>query len=114
VALFHANLTFHTQLLTAFRDDAPDFFRVYQRHVTWNYNPEATGTDILLSTYDWESLRGDRAFISEIIGLLRNQLVAEESLAALRDEAGQICVALAESIGRECDLPAAGSGPGAD
>ena len=34
----------------------------------------------LLSDYDWDSLRSDSLFITEIIGLLRNQLVAERGL----------------------------------
>ena len=43
-------------------------------------NPEATTSDILLSTYNWKSLRSDESFIFAVIGTLRNQLVAEQGL----------------------------------
>ena len=57
LAEFHANLAFHNQQLATFREGADRFSEVYQRHVIWDYNPDATTSDILLSTYDWESLR---------------------------------------------------------
>lgn len=78
------------------------FFDAYQRHVIWDYNPESTTTDILLSTYNWESLRADEHFLFEIIGLLRNQLVAEEVLVQLQGQAQALCDALGEAVGRAC------------
>jgi hypothetical protein len=57
----------------------------------------------LLSTYDWETLRADEEFIFRIIGLLRNQLVAEESLVELRKKAKALCETLGDAIGRTCD-----------
>jgi hypothetical protein len=107
VAVFHANLSGHNQLLSSFREGTYDFFSLYQRHVIWDYNPEATGTDILLSTYDWDSLREDESFLFSIIGLLRNQLVAEEGLKVLQDQAQSLCLTLAERVGRECTPPGA-------
>lgn len=62
-------------------------------------------TDILLSTYNWETLRTDEGFIFAVIGLLRNQLVAESGLVELRDRALSLCQALGEAIGRCCDPP---------
>jgi hypothetical protein len=102
IAEFHINLAFHDQLQQGFRDGANRFQEVYRQHVTWDYNPEATTSDILLSTYNWESLRSDETFIFEIIGLLRNQLVAEEGLIELRDQAKSLCESLGEIVGRPC------------
>jgi hypothetical protein len=59
----------------------------------------------LLSTYNWETLRADEGFIFVVIGLLRNQLVAESGLAELRDQALSLCEALGEAIGRSCNPP---------
>ena len=102
IAEFHTVLAFHNQLQHGFRDGGNRFFDVYRRHVIWDYNPEATTTDILLSTYNWESLRSDEGFIFEIIGLLRNQLVAEEGLIELRDQAKSLCETLGDIVSRSC------------
>ncbi|NIO40055.1 MAG: hypothetical protein GTO41_07600, partial [Burkholderiales bacterium] len=86
----------------SFGDGVNRFSDVYRRHVTWDYNPEATTSDILLSTYNWESLRSDEAFIFEIIGLLRNQLLAEQGLIELRDQAKSLCETLGDIVSRPC------------
>jgi len=102
VAEFHANLAIYDQLRQGFADGANRFHVVYQKHVIWDYNPEATTSDILLSTYNWQSLRSDESFIFEVIGLLRNQLVAEQGLIELRDQAKSLCDTLAKMVGRSC------------
>ena len=103
IAGFYTDLTRYNQLLRGFDESSNVFWDSYQRHVTWDYNPESTNTDILLSTYDWEGLRNDERFLFDIIGLLRNQLVAEEGMVALRDQARALCETLADAIGRTCD-----------
>ena len=105
VAEFHTDITAFTQLLQGFGDGTASFWDAYQRHVIWDYNPDATTSDILLSTYNWETLRADEGFIFVVIGLLRNQLVAESGLAELRDRALSLCQALGEAIGRSCNPP---------
>lgn len=105
VAEFYTDLQFHNQLQQRFADADGRFFDGYKRHVIWDYNPDATTSDILLSTYNWETLRADEGFIFEIIGLLRNQLVAEQALIALRDRAKSLCESLGEIVGRSCDPP---------
>ncbi len=102
IAEFHTNLAFHNQRQRSFGDGVNRFSDVYRRHVTWDYNPEATTSDILLSTYNWESLRSDEAFIFEIIGLLRNQLLAEQGLIELRDQAKSLCETLGDIVSRPC------------
>jgi len=109
VAEFHTNVLRYNQLQINFGDGRDRFAVAYQRNVTWAYNPEATTSDILLSSYDWTSLRSDEAFIFEIIGLLRNQLVAEEGLLTLRDQAKSLCETLGARVARPCELPATGS-----
>ena len=103
IAQFYNAVSRHNQLQQLFAGDSDRFFDAYQRHVIWDYNPEATTSDILLSTYDWETLRADEEFIFRIIGLLRNQLVAEESLVELRKKAKALCETLGDAIGRTCD-----------
>ena len=105
VAEFHTDITAFNQLLQGFGDGTASFWDAYQRHVIWDYNPDATTSDILLSTYNWETLRADEGFIFVVIGLLRNQLVAESGLAELRDRALSLCQALGEAIGRSCNPP---------
>jgi hypothetical protein len=105
VAEFHTDITAFNQLLQGFGDGTASFWDAYQRHVIWDYNPDATTSDILLSTYNWETLRADEGFIFVVIGLLRNQLVAESGLAELRDQALSLCEALGEAIGRSCNPP---------
>ena len=74
----------------------------------WDYNPDSTTSDILLSTYNWETMRGDEDFILESIGKLRNQLVFEDSLQALRDLAIDMCESIGATINRACDPNLAG------
>ena len=105
IAEFHTNLAYHDQLRMGFADGAERYKDVYQRHVTWDYNPEATTSDILLSTFDWGSLRSDEAFIFETIGLLRNQLVMEAGLIELRDEAMSLCETLGATVNQPCTSP---------
>ena len=102
LADFHANLAFQNRLLQGFSDGTNRFQEAYKEHVTWDYNPEATTSDILLSTYNWGSLRSDESFIFEIIGLLRNQLVAQQGLLELRDQAMSLCEILGETVSRPC------------
>ncbi len=102
LAAFHTNLAYHNQQKRGFADGAIRFYEIYQRHVIWDYNPEATTSDILLSTYNWESMRSDEAFIFEIIGILRNQLVDEQGLIELRDQAKSMCETLGDIVGRSC------------
>jgi hypothetical protein len=106
IARFHTYLAGHNQVLASFRSDAGRFFDAYQRHVTWDFNPEATTSDILLSTFDWDSLRADESFVFLTIAHLRNQLVAEESLIALRDQARALCETLASRTSQTCELAA--------
>ena len=86
------------------------FFLSAQRHFIWDYNPGSTTSDILLSTYNWETLRADEGFIFVVIGLLRNQLVAEAALVELRDRAASLCLAVGDAIGRSCAPPQGGLG----
>ncbi|HMB61385.1 MAG TPA: hypothetical protein VKN35_15845 [Xanthomonadales bacterium] len=102
IAEFHAGLAYFNQRQEGFLDFSSRFFDVYQPHVIWDYNPDATTTDILLSTYNWETLRADEGFMFVAIGLLRNQLVAEESLVQLRDQALSLCQTLGNVIGETC------------
>jgi hypothetical protein len=102
ISAFHTNLAVYNQLRHNFANGSIRFSDVYQRHVIWDYNPDATTTDILLSTYNWDSLRSDEAFIFEIIGHLRNQLVAEQGLIELRDQAKSLCETLGDIISRSC------------
>lgn len=104
IAVFHTELAFQNQLRRGFAD-RNEFTNAYKQHVTWNYNPDSTTSDILLSTFDWESLRSDQSFKIEIIGLFRNQLVAEEGLIELRDQAHSLCETLGDIVGRKCGSP---------
>jgi len=103
IAEFYNAVSRHNRLQEVFARDSDRFFDTYQRHVIWDFNPEATTSDILLSTYDWETMRADEEFIFRIIGLLRNQLVAEESLVELRDRVKALCETLGHATGRACD-----------
>ena len=102
VAEFHTALARFNQLQQGFGDNTASFWKAYQRHVTWDYNPDSTTSDILLSTYHWETLRADEGFIFSVIGQLRNQLVSERGLVELRDRALSLCEALGDAIGRTC------------
>ncbi len=103
LATFHTELAFQNEQRRGFTDLFGQYKSLYGRHVTWDYNPEATTSDILLSTFDWSSMQSDEGFILEAIGLLRNQLVAEEGLIELHDQAQSLCEAIGHSIGRSCD-----------
>ena len=104
IAGFHTELAFQNQLRRSFAD-GNDFTKAYKQHVLWSYNPESTTSDILLSTFDWKSLRSDPLFKFEVIGLLRNQLVAEQGLVELRDQAHSLCETLGDMIGQTCSSP---------
>jgi hypothetical protein len=105
IAGFYVDLIRHIQFQQDLTDSSVRFFEAYQRHVIWDYNPDSKTTDILLSTYNWETLRADEGFIFQIIGLLRNQLVAEQALVDLRDKAMSLCENLGDIIGRSCGSP---------
>jgi hypothetical protein len=103
IAGFYTDLDIHNQLRQRFTDADGRFFDAYKRHVIWDYNRDATTSDVLLSTYNWETLRADEGFILDIIGLLRNQLVAEQGLIELRNRAKSLCESLGDIVGRSCD-----------
>ena len=105
IAGFYNDVIQYNQLRSDFKDSTDPFWEGYQRHVTWDYNPEATTSDILLSTYNWETLRADEGFIFRLIGALRNQLVVEQGLVDLRDEAKALCETLGKVIDRSCNQP---------
>lgn len=88
VAGFHTDVIRFNRLQQGFASNSDAFWAVYKRHVTWDYNPESSTSDILLSNYNWETLRVDEEFIFAVIGLLRNQIVSEEGLVQLRDQVG--------------------------
>lgn len=105
IAQYHSGLDDLNRLLQDFTEINDRFFNVYQRHVVWNYNPDSSTSDILLSTFNWESLRADEEFIFLVIGLLRNQLVAEEGLLSVRNQALSLCKTLGERVGQTCEEP---------
>ena len=105
IAELHTGLTRYNELQRNFSGQAGRFWNAYQRHITWDYNPDATTSDILLSTYSWETLRADEEMIFAIIGLLRNQLVAEDGLVELRDRARALCEDLGNIVGQNCGQP---------
>ena len=84
------------------RGNNDDFFARYLKHVTYDYNPESKTSDVVLSTYDWESIQNDSVFVSMLVGELRNQLNIQESRQALRDSAAKICAAIAAEVESEC------------
>ncbi len=98
IAGFHSGMAELNRQLDSFTDSNDRFFEIYQQHVIWNYNPDSTTTDILLSTYDWDTLRADERFIFQIIGLLRNQLVIQEYLVDMRNQARSMCESLRELV----------------
>ena len=104
IARFHTDLESANTYQEGFGEFGIGYFSVYKQHVTWAFNPEATTSDILLSTYDWDSLRGDENFIFSAIGQLRNQLVAQDILEALRDSARRLCDSLGEATDQPCDV----------
>jgi hypothetical protein len=108
IAIFHANVESHNRLSEIFSGEGEAFWRGYKRHVIWDYNPGSTTSDILLSTYNWETMRGDEDFILESIGKLRNQLVFEESLLVLHNLAIDMCESIGATINRACDPNLAG------
>lgn len=102
IATYHVNLGYFNEIAGRFSRNADDFWRAYKRHVTWDYNPESETSDILLSSYDWITMRGDEEFIIEAIGKLRNQLLMENALSSLREDAIGMCRAIATTLGRDC------------
>jgi len=102
IAEFHTDVIRFNRLQQDFAGNSDAFWTVYKRHVTWDYNPESTTSDILLSTYNWESLRIDEEFVFAVIGLLRNQIVSQEGLVQLQDQARALCEALGEIVERSC------------
>jgi hypothetical protein len=102
IATYHAALDYFNELAGRFALNDGDFWSAYKRHVTWDYNPESETSDILLSSYDWKTLREDEEFILEAIGKLRNQLVIEDALHHLREDAVEMCRAIASALGRDC------------
>ncbi len=109
IASFHASVESHNRFSEIFGSDDPGFWNGYKRHVTWDYNPESETSDILLSTYNWQTMRADEDFILESIGRLRNQLVFEEILLETRDLAVEMCTSIGRELDRSCD-PARQSG----
>ena len=105
IAVFHASLELYNQLSVRLAGESDGFWRAYKRRVSWNYNPESETSDILLSIYNWETIRGDENFIIEAIGKLRNQLVIEESLIELKRVAMNMCQSIGTAIGRSCQNP---------
>lgn len=102
IAGFHADVAYHSKLNDGFADRSDEFWRGYKRHVVWDYNPDSTTPDILLSTYNWTTLRADEGFILDAIGKLRNQLVIQESLRVLHTLASEMCQSIAAQINRTC------------
>lgn len=104
VSEFHVSVSEANRLLDGFAASDHGFWPAYRRHVTWRYNPDATGTDILLSTYDWDAMRKDRDFITISIGELRNQVVSEALLSDLEKSARSMCAVLAKALERTCEI----------
>lgn len=102
VASFHVDVAYFNELNAQFAAGSDTFWEAYRDHVIWRYNPDATDSDILLSTYDWESMRADRQFISIAIGYLRNQVVSEDSLRDLQTSASELCETLGRVVERSC------------
>ena len=111
IANFYTDIDGFEDLQRGFGDSGDSYFSFYRRHVTWDYNPESTTTDILLSNYDWESLRADEDFIFVAIGQLRNQLVSEEGILHLRDQAAALCTTLGSRLGQACGSESGDSDP---
>ena len=109
IAQFHAGLEWLNEVRAGFRAGTDQFWQSYQRSITWDYNPESTTSDILISTYDWDQLRRDEAFKFAAIGLLRNQIIAELALIDLQELATSVCQNLGREIGRECEVSDSGA-----
>lgn len=105
IAELHTGLARYNELQQDFGAQTGRFWDAYQRHITWDYNPDSTTSDILLSTYHWATLRADEEMIFAIIGLLRNQLVSEHGLVELRDRARSLCETLGNIVGQNCGQP---------
>ncbi len=112
LAEFHTGLEWLNKIRDGFREGTDPFWASYQRNITWAYNPDATTSDILISTYDWDRLRADDEFKFAAIGLLRNQLVTELGLVDLQKLAEASCQNLAEEIGKSCNLSEASQNKG--
>ena len=104
IAGFHTEVTRFNRLQQDFASSSDAFWAVYKRHVKWDYNPESRTSDILLSTYNWATLRADEEFIFTIIGLLRNQIVSQEGLVQLEDQARALCETLGTLVEKSCSV----------
>lgn len=102
VSSFHTDTEGFNGLQEGFGDSTNDFWVQYRQHIYWRHNPESTTSDIILSTYDWESLRQDKEFITISLGLMRNHLVAESFLIDINDQARTMCEELAAAVGKPC------------
>ena len=102
VSSFHVDIDRLNSLQEMFGDGGHEYWAAYRRNVFWRYNPDATGTDILLSTFDWDAMRQDRDFITIAIGALRNQIVIEDFLVSIVADAKAMCDQLGDAVEREC------------
>jgi hypothetical protein len=107
LALFYADLDYFRSFVSVRDNEA--FWEGYFEHVSYAYNPESETTDIILSTYNWDSLRQDRTFVSRIIAALRGQLVTQAMRADLLRQASQVCDAIAAELRTACRPPDAGA-----
>ena len=103
LAEFHSRLREHSELAKSFREADDLFWPAYREHVVWRYNSESETSDILISSFNWDSMRQDRQFIMIAIGALRNQLVIQQSLVSLSDQSRSVCRAVADLIGQRCE-----------
>ena len=85
------------------RQNNDRFFDRYLQHVTYDYNPESKTPDVILSTYDWDSLRADKVFVSMLVGELRNQLNVQITIRDQHDTAMEICQVIAAELDTECE-----------
>lgn len=103
ISAFYTNLDHYNRLQSQFGNGTEQFWTFYRRNIRWRYNPASESSDILLSTYDWDKLRGDDDFKFSLIGLLRNQLVSEQALIGLQINAKVVCDAIGRAIARPCE-----------
>lgn len=103
LAKYHTGLDWLNTMRVRFADATDGFWAAYQRNVSWAYNAKSETTDILISSYDWQGLRSDDQFKFAAIGLLRNQLVADQGLRELQEMVVSTCAAIGNEIGKTCD-----------
>ena len=104
VSNFHASLGVHNTLQTDFSRSSDEYWTAFRRNVIWRYNPEEPRGDIVLSTFNWQAMREDEDFIFQLIGMLRNQLVATRAINGLQAQAKAMCDALGIAVGSTCDV----------